>query len=45
VNRDDVFIWLSLFWFVTLCGLVIWMLLSTGLLAIATAGNGGRGRT
>ena len=28
VNRDDVFIWLSLFWFVTLCGLVIWMLLS-----------------
>jgi hypothetical protein len=28
VNRDDVFIWLSLFWFVTLCGLVIWVLLS-----------------
>ena len=28
MNRDDVFIWLSLFWFVALCGLVIWMLLS-----------------
>ena len=28
MNRDDVFIWLSLFWFVTLCGLVIWILLS-----------------
>ena len=28
MNRDDVFIWLSLFWFVGLCGLVIWMLLS-----------------
>jgi len=26
--RDDALFWLSLFWFVALCGLAIWMLLS-----------------
>ena len=25
MNRDDLLIWLSLFWFVTLCGVAIWM--------------------
>ena len=28
MDRDDVLFWLSLFWFVALCGLAIWMLLS-----------------
>ena len=26
VNRDDVLVWLSLAWFVALCGAAIWML-------------------
>jgi hypothetical protein len=26
MNRDDVFIWLSLFWFVFLCGMAIWVI-------------------
>ena len=26
MNRDDLLIWLSLFWFVTLCGVAIWMI-------------------
>jgi hypothetical protein len=28
MDRDDALFWLSLFWFVALCGLAIWMLLS-----------------
>ena len=28
MDRDDALFWLSFFWFVTLCGLAIWMLLS-----------------
>ena len=27
MTRDDVLVWLSLFWFVALCGLAIWILL------------------
>ena len=27
MNRDDLLIWLSLFWFVALCGLAIWALI------------------
>ena len=27
MNRDDLFIWLSLFWFVAFCGLAIWALI------------------
>jgi len=27
MNRDDALIWLSLFWFVALCGAAIWVLL------------------
>ena len=26
VNRDDVLVWLSLAWFVALCGAAIWVL-------------------
>ena len=26
MNRDDVFLWLSIFWFVALCGAAIWVL-------------------
>ena len=28
MNRDDLLIWFWLAWFVALCGLAIWMLLS-----------------
>ena len=28
MNRDDVLVWLSLAWFVALCGLAIWVLFS-----------------
>jgi hypothetical protein len=28
MNRDDVFLWLSIFWFVALCGAAIWALIS-----------------
>jgi len=28
MNRDDALIWLSLFWFVALCGLALWAFLS-----------------
>ena len=27
MNRDDGLLWISLFWFVVLCGLAIWALL------------------
>ena len=26
MNRDDLLIWLSLFWFVVLCGVAIWVI-------------------
>ena len=26
MNRDDLLIWLSLVWFVALCGLAIWVI-------------------
>jgi hypothetical protein len=28
MNRDDLLIWLSLFWFVAFCGLATWALIS-----------------
>jgi hypothetical protein len=28
MNRDDALLWLSLFWFVALCGAAIWAFIS-----------------
>jgi len=37
MNRDDGLFWISLFWFVVLCGLALWALIRLWLLWAAIA--------
>ena len=37
MNRDDVFLWLSIFWFVALCGAAIWAFISSSHIAFRLA--------